>query len=591
MWAIPHGRPPRRPPRKPVAHLTLPTAGSAARLGSGIGRGVRLHPLGAAALLVFSVFVVFLLSSFPQFATSDDLTMKWIANGLITADGPSGELVFTSVLIGAPIAALYRLVPELPWYAIYLYLVELIAAVTIAYVVFARERLRLSIDGLLVFGLLITVFWSAWLQLQFTNAAFLIGFAGIALHLGRSHLPDTPPASAIIAGAMLGIAFLIRQNSALGAGLFAAPLLVSSLWRISLRRQVMFASAALVIAGAAFLAIAASNVRSSEWSEYRAFNRVRGELHGTPQLSQVGRRTDGDALIDSDWTILQYDLFSRWQYYDEEQFSVERLNALKQALPKQTFDLGKQVEDFQKDHRWRYAMLLTIVLAAASTAPRRAQLELAALTVWTVGIMAWLAVNVRLPLRVSLPMIAFIPIIALTRSFARRERPPTRPLLRRGIAAAVALVVVATTAYGIDRSLTQSAEQRIDSERADKLFDRLIASDPNGLYLVWANTLGLDRQSVWYEDYPDTSGFIPTGWYTRSPHQRGVFAANGVDDPFIGMIERDDFYMVYVPNLGAETMIKKLYKQDYGVTVWFEPVKGWDRSNRIRMVRIRQVKT
>ena len=105
--------------------------------------------------------------------------MNAIAAGRAFVDRPDEHLVFSNVLVGRPLKALYEFAPRVPWYGSLLFLTACLALWSICFVCLRRPDSEWTI-GLTGFFL-----WVGGIpvltQLQFTRIAFLAGLAGLLL--------------------------------------------------------------------------------------------------------------------------------------------------------------------------------------------------------------------------------------------------------------------------------------------------------------------------------------------------------------------------------------------------------------------------
>ena len=106
--------------------------------------------------------------------------------------------------ISVALPFLYDLAPGVGWYPYYLYLVHIVAFVTVLYVIFADKRFRLIPHGFATLGFFTLFYLWAWMNLQFTSASLLLGFAAVLLYAVRGPVASTPIWVMVIAGAMLG---------------------------------------------------------------------------------------------------------------------------------------------------------------------------------------------------------------------------------------------------------------------------------------------------------------------------------------------------------------------------------------------------
>src|SRR4051812_47652742 len=113
--------------------------GAKALKAQAVALGAFCEALARRAPLTFSFATVsFLFAAVftvlePSFQTNDDLQLAMIASGTGISLQPDEHLVFTSVLIGHVLKALYTTWPSVAWYGLYLYAAQFLAQTTILY--------------------------------------------------------------------------------------------------------------------------------------------------------------------------------------------------------------------------------------------------------------------------------------------------------------------------------------------------------------------------------------------------------------------------------------------------------------------------
>src|SRR5262245_15378624 len=130
----------------------------------------------AASALLSAALIAATLALFDPFFTNDGAVMAMIASGTGVARQPDEHLVFTNVLLGRVVAALYRRSPEVPWYGLHLVGAQAVAWTGLFGACLARgvtaRRVALCVLAYAVVGIGLLV------NLQVSSTAFLVALAG-----------------------------------------------------------------------------------------------------------------------------------------------------------------------------------------------------------------------------------------------------------------------------------------------------------------------------------------------------------------------------------------------------------------------------
>ena len=187
--------------------------------------GNRLLIAGVMTMgIVLGVLAIFT----PRFETNDDAGMNAIAAGRMFVDHPDEHLVFSNVLIGLALKALYRAAPNIPWYGGALFLT---ASLSLFAVAFACLRRPVStLDVCLTAAILCLAGAPFLIVLQFTRVAFLAALAGLLL-LAAIVRDGKPALHTLWAIPFLTAGALIRLESLLLAVVVLSPLVGWMLWR------------------------------------------------------------------------------------------------------------------------------------------------------------------------------------------------------------------------------------------------------------------------------------------------------------------------------------------------------------------------
>jgi hypothetical protein len=500
-------------------------------------------PLAAAALLAIATLGAFFVVSTAQFETNDDVLMSWIADGTLLGE-PSRHLVFTNLVIGQALSSLYRLAEGVHWYLVYLWSLHLVALTAVLYTVIADRRLRLVPHGALVGVLVAVVWWGAWMQLQFTSTALLLAFSGVILHLFGPEGRSGERASAA-AGLMVGVASLVRiQTMALAA---SVPLLVFALLfrRIALRRQLVFGAVAVVVVLGGALYHWASYRADGAWHEYVAFNGARGELHDTPRLKEIEEIEPIVAEV-AGWSRNDLDTFANWFFFDSETFSRPVLERVADAIPSTTIPGGFI---YRARQLWAPTIVLLALFGLALPASnRRERMTLIGTVLVVAGLALYLLATAKLPIRLTLPVIGFLGLLAILLPGRTDDAAPPWPWSRSGIRqpmVGMAGLVVATAVVSLIwqigfESRTNAAASR---QLADAFHDAA-SIDPDGRFVLWASDFQLEDYSPTDPPNLPEISLISSGWLIGSPMLERRLADLGLTDVYRSIAQEADVFLL-----------------------------------------------
>src|SRR5262249_15018753 len=89
--------------------------------------------LRISLILVGSLALGVVLALTPRYETNDDAAMNLVAAGRGFVERPDEHLVYSNVLIGLALKALYQLAPSVPWYGGLWFLISCASLVAICY--------------------------------------------------------------------------------------------------------------------------------------------------------------------------------------------------------------------------------------------------------------------------------------------------------------------------------------------------------------------------------------------------------------------------------------------------------------------------
>lgn len=554
-------------------------------------------------ILAFCLCINFLLFCIlfhwivPAYETNDDLCMQLISSGFFDGQ-PSEHLVFTSVLIGWPLRLLYIFCRGFNWYACYLICVQFTAVSAMFFLALRRSRRWSTVWIYLCFFCLVQI--RMLVELQFTTTAFLAGATGIFL-LAEGLSVEKVRWNVFVAGVLfVGLATMIREAVVPLLCAIAVPFLVSLTRSVRVRRLIWAGG----IAAAVTLLLGTVNrwyyERSPDWSRFIAYNRFRGEIHGTPLTKGLPQ-----AVAHVGWTKNDGELFRRFYFAEPDVYNsttkiqvlLNDLKALRpsrlQSLQKEFFKCWFLPDAFPRDSAW--LMKLALLTAIGCLVLVRSDRPIRALTfAATYGVLFLLSVylrsTARLPERVAFTMPLFLsclclywltspasPVTSLALEAALNRLAPTltRPHFIRalklstlGCCAALFGPCVFHYSEGWWYSNAFNRDARIS---AATLFDRvapLVQSGQKAVVVAMPDESALEWCLPFVPPGKKPFSLVPYGWPTHSPIFQRVLAQNHLKPYSLSLLDRAD--VLFCMDDHWQVPLQTFYREHYGRNVGFE---------------------
>jgi hypothetical protein len=544
----------------------------AVRVWSGYERLAARRPLAFSALTVALLMAAMFALFTPGYDTNDDPMMSLFVAGRGISTQPDEHLVFSNVVLGWLLKALYTAAPLFPWYGVYLYTVHFLGQMALLYAVMAqgytRLRWRLYVFYFLVAELVLLN------HLQFTTTAFIAGQGGLCLLLlawwRRDWRLIQLLTAAAAGGALLLLASLIRGEVlylVLLVGLPAAAWLLLTSRRPS-RMALACTSGALVAAVALGWGLDrfhhAYYERDPQWRGFYAYNTLRSKFNDlawvryVPETEHVFRQVR--------WTKSDYDMLMAWFYDDQEVFGADTLEQILHSRPWQqeraTASYCRYVYNALRGDRAVRAMawlLPLMLLAAAGWGPRVAILLSVAAGA---AVLAYLTLYVKPPpTRVYLPIFGFPLALSLLVSqsdpILSRIAPGGWSLQfsmlgdgwRRTVL--VSPVVFAVTTAAILGALShwkrqgQRSEQVAHAQAELREAIRVLGRYDNALIVKWASCFPFEAIGpFWSPNVLADYSFVSLGWPQQTPFHQRFKQRFGVHDLVEALCTRDDVLLL-----------------------------------------------
>ena len=531
---------------------------------------------------------VILLIMRPVFDSNDDINIAFFINRARPIQDP--HLLFVNVIIGWVCSALYRLTNMLPWYGLLQYFGLFCA---FSGVTWAIQKLFEKWSALFL-CILILLFFAAdsYISVQFTKTAGICSAAGLFLvvfAMTRRHIHR----GALLSGCLIALyGYLYRDREAyvmlalwcvMGAGLLLR-IGEEKKGRRAHRVQVYFICLAMVmiLCGAAWGINKLSYSMSEEASTYKELNDVRSDImdYGFPSYDENRELYDSLGITRNAWQ-----LFSKWNFYDPEVFTIDVQKKILEAQTRKALDLELIKDFFDKyPFKWFENPMFYGFLAMAALVivfgERRWQtwvtilLEILAITAVFFIMFRQGRYNLE---RVDSPIWLCACLIFVY--FLDKDKY----LINGRTAAALSLIILALNQNTWRDSWRHNTRKKEDAMVNDANTAAEVSSDTDHLYL---SKLGLYSLSTAYGPLSlvpigvASNTCVLGGWPAGSPSYVAALEQYGVENPYRDAINNEKVYWI---DNHIDWTIAYLHEY-YDDSVRAEQVGTFEGENMYRLV-------
>lgn len=272
-----------------------------------------------ALFFTIGLIAVFLYLGTVRYEENDDMAITAMVKGLFGLT-PRAEGVFISPFLGGLLFLLYKLLPAVSWFSLFLYSgVALACFLGSLTVLMAVRSLGGRVAGLL--GVAFFICPTAF-QISFAAVCLLFWVTGCVflVHAVRRNLPQN--VWFWLAASQLAAAYLLRPSLLLLLILLAVPLFVTLL--LGGKRRVVWCALSPLIVVVALSLLSGFFLRGGEaFSAYQEFNKVRSEFSDTSRAF-AGTQTP-QALFAAKWSNEDYLVALNWWLHDGSFFNTEQV--------------------------------------------------------------------------------------------------------------------------------------------------------------------------------------------------------------------------------------------------------------------------
>ena len=539
-------------------------------------------------------FIVMLFTALvlgAQYQVNDDYAMTL---GVAGAYGtPSELMIFTNTLLGIMLKALYTAAPLINWYFWMHFFVLFLAGTAFLFLVLETVpgRLRFLI-AVLFAG---TAILPDILFMQFTMQAYYCLIAGFGLFtcaLLRPELKERRAKCAamlVLAALFCLLGVMIREMTALTIAPFFLAVVGYRLYKKDWR-PVVWLALTCVLCGAAVW-VDANAYQSKEWQDYFEYNSARAALLDLPKLDYDDNKEVFDAV---GWTENDYDMFYQWYLADNETFSTQNLQYIKDHALWSTATVPSVVSGIVggMDSVLLFFPFGILALCLGLCFITRRKYILPALAAAAVLLMhAGFVIFQRAPIRTVYPhYVLGILILLLLIDFTgyrpvlkkRDVKPPSgrtnafaTGLLGAFLAAVLLMNVVLADARAWGSTDRYADVKQLDeyiADHKDQLFLSSVraASDRYGAYSVFE----APRKGM-YENF-----IILGGWNTNTPRNKEFMKEHGIENLFLSLLDDDE----YLVEIGEPTLVQRYLQEKFQIQTRAVLIAQFDRLSVYRIV-------
>ena len=477
------------------------------------------------------------------YRTNDDAILSNIAFGAYGTDRV--HLVYVNLLYGWLLRGLQCLNDSLNWFA--LSQVGLLYAGTAVLTYYGIRHFGRLRGAVLAVAMMAAFGANVLFRIQYTQTAALALCAGLVVlleNLGKKNSANLLGLALVLLGAML------RFDMFFAVGGLSAWVLLQRFIRLDKpekKRALTVAAAMFCLVFGAKLVDRAAYLADPDWAAYLQYNAARTEFSDFKCNFLGEENTPADIGVTDD----EYTQLLRWDFYDTENFTPQRLQEISgrihgYGLTGAVKALGGHIRALGGSLYGRGTALMLFLclgLAVACGHPGG--------VLWAAGVtaaeMLLLCYVNRLPEWVEISLMLGAAVFAAAGlAHADKENPMAakRGTWALAAAAAVTLAIAVLTYHGLTAS-RQALQQLAQGEEE---YLTAMAADKEHLYLLSGEkTTEINGYLVWQ---PREKGFFSNiamqgGWYNGSPQYLQTLKNYGMTNPLRDAVDRSDVYVDY----------------------------------------------
>jgi hypothetical protein len=523
-------------------------------------------PTQYAITIVIALFAAVLGVFHPSYETSDDTMMNYIAAGTFNGE-PSQYLVFSNYLEGVVLKWLFIRFPEINWYPLFLYSIQLLAFVQITYVLNKANNSRLFFGLYLLLYTIFIVY--VIINLQFTSTAFLVGIAGLLtlLHLIKNN--NTSLLSMVKMTGFLLLCVLVRWESYVGLLVITAPVLVYHVRKPVFSKKHVIYGVTLLLP---FLLVYANLQFYKSISS--THNYINYQL-STHKILDYDSDMSASTLQQVDLTPTDYNLLNTYFWADDKVFTQEKIVQLA-GLKSNELDIPKGADvliNYATSFLF-YGALLVFIGLCFLFANSHQRKNIVVYTIFIHLLLLFLASYLKLPLRLYLPLCFTVVMMIL---YEVSNHIQTTNLSIKSKVVGLLLVITAITQTGINRNIS-NYHKALSAQNENAI--KLVESHPETLFIDIDYSDQLHRPSL-FAVAPRIKGnnLIDGASFINTPTYHSLLEKNNIKNLTIDIVGRP---AVFISNDAQfYSNYRQFMREHYGVECGFVPYIGLEDALEI----------
>ena len=550
-----------------------------------------------ALLLIYSIIGIILLIIFtPSFMVNDDVTMASLVNGDYTGR-LSTDLIFIGHLAALPLFLANKILPNIPWYTIFVTWGSFVGLSLIGAIIFARAKNYLSTSLVVYFAASLLILPTVTLEVTFTIAAFLLATAGVLLILVA--VDDSSNRKSLFFVSVLAFLFAtsIRREAAIAVLILTFPIFITNFLKFNLKKIVLVTC---LIFGSLVSNFVLDNFSTnSDWKTFNSFNESRGSIHGNQRFEALAYNTTfGDPIslqsIESiGWTSDEIQNFWTWNFDVPSLFTYQKVEALSSLVGKEPhIGLGDAANEITNNRADQIIFLTLVILISLIFGNKRGRISIFLTAMWASAVFIWTATFQRFPDRIAIPM--FLTVASLVcfdlsqhqLKFRRRDKPG-HYYVNKVFLVTISILALANLTYTHGTISANAASGRSNFRRNiyNGQIEQLMSIDPTGRFVYVGASIAAEGGSP-YSTRTSFAGdlLLGLGWPTFSPIYEDRKKMMGIDTNLVtSLVEQENLYYVTQPVFVEAT--SRLFSQIYGEPLNFESVGSLSSGAGIYVIR------
>lgn len=491
---------------------------------------------------LFLFFLSFiLLFGHVAFQVNDDFDMMTIAAGWI--DGiPDAHLVFTNVIIGTVLKALYIFAPSLNWYAFYLLVFLSISGFTMLNVILHFGK-NVRTIAILIFSI---SYLSFYFNFSFTSVSILVSLSGFGYLFKVIDGGNKKQFVGILFSIVLIVAGgLIRFHSLLLVFILTTPLFFYKTFYRKQYSLIVALCSVLFLTTVTFLIDKNAYASDTEWKIFQEYNKERGNIHATPRT--MSNQID-DAYWDSiGWKKTGFELFRNWIFIDKDVFTLESFKKVNKDYALIVNNIGTITSILYGDIEGDLCEFLATILFILYIIPKlnliiHKNKSFLFMLFFVPIIIIMMTTFLRMPPYIFGPVLFYLNSILVVFISKNVEVEDTLWLNFGNLVKFLSLLLV------FQLVLTAKADQTnknnndnfnlmvyFVSEKIDIESNPLVIRQSGFVPVQWASPFRIQK-------LPFTT--LPTGWLINSPPYQHLLLDYEIENPVESLLDRPDIYLL-----------------------------------------------